>query len=91
MEETSVYNDSFIKDQFKIDYPYYGLFGTALVTPVYEEGEITFRCRLLNGTTIFLKKLFQSKWIDAALNDETSLSKVMGLSIDDFLKIKKGA
>ena len=91
MEETSVYNDSFIKDQFKIDYPYYGLFGTALVTPVYEEGEITFRCRLLNGTTIFLKKFFQSKWIDAALNDETSLSKVMGLSIDDFLKIKKGA
>ena len=58
MEETSVYNDSFIKDQFKIDYPYYGLFGTALVTPVYEEGEITFRCRLLNGTTIFLKSFF---------------------------------
>ena len=91
MEETSFYNNSFIKEQFKIDYPYYGLFGSALVTPVYEEGEMTFSCRLLNGTTIFLKKLFQSKWIDTTLDAETSLSKVMGLSIDEFLKIKKGA
>jgi hypothetical protein len=45
----------------------------------------------LNGTTIFLKKLFQStKWIDAGVNAETPLSKIIGLSIDDFLKIKKG-
>jgi len=91
MKETSFYNDALSKEQFKIDYPYYGLFGTAFITPVIEEGEMTYSCRLLNGTTIFLKKLFQSKWIDAALNAETSLSKVIGLSIDDFLKIKKGA
>jgi len=91
MKETSFYPNTVIKEQFKIDYPYYGLFGSALVTPVSEEGELTYHCRLLNGTDIVLKKLFQSKWVDTNLNAETSLSKVIGLSIDDIIKIKKGA
>ena len=90
MKETSFYNDALSNEQFKIDYPYYGLFGSAEITPLYEEGEMAYRCRLLNGSTIFLKKLFQAKWIDMALNAETSLSKIIGLSIEDFLKIKKG-
>ncbi|MBO9684472.1 MAG: hypothetical protein J7502_17695 [Flavisolibacter sp.] len=91
MRETSFYNEALQTDQFKIDYPYYGLFGSATITPIHEADEVVYRCRLLNGTTIFLKKLFQStKWIDAGVNDETPLAKIIGLSIDDFLKIKKG-
>jgi hypothetical protein len=93
MKETSFYNDAALsKDQFKIDYPYYGLFGSAEITPIQNEEEVLYRCRLLNGTTIFLKKLFQTKkWIDAGLNAETPLSETIGIYIDDFLKIKKGA
>lgn len=92
MKETSFYSDALNRDQFRIDYPYYGLFGSALITPMHEADETVYRCRLLNGTTILLKKLFQTKkWIDAALNAETPLSAIIGLSIDDFLKIKKGA
>lgn len=91
MKEVSFYSDTSNKGQFKIDYPYYGLFGSALITPLTEADEIVYRCKLLNGTTIFLKKLFQNKkWIDAGLNAETPLSKIIGLSIDDFLSIKKG-
>lgn len=91
MKEVSFYSDTSNKDQFKIDYPYFGLFGSAVITPIYEPEEVVYRCKLLNGTTIFLKKLFQTKkWIDAGLNSETPLSAVIGLSIDDFLKIKKG-
>ena len=91
MRETSFYKEAFQTDQFKIDYPYYGLFGSAMITPMHEADEVVYRCKLLNGTTIFLKKLFQStKWIDAGVNAETPLAKIIGLCIDDFLKIKKG-
>lgn len=91
MKEVSFYNDTSNKDQFRIDYPYYGLFGSAIITPIQEAEEIVYRCKLLNGTTIFLKKLFQTKrWIDTGLNSETPLSTIIGLSIDDFLQIKKG-
>jgi len=91
MKETSFYSTTLSHQEFTIDYPYYGLFGSALVTPVQEAGEIVYCCRLLNGKTISLKKLFQKKWIDLALDVETPLSKIIGLSIDDFIKIKKGA
>lgn len=91
MKEVSFYRDTLNKDQFKIDYPYYGLFGSAVITPIYNEEEVIYRCKLLNGTTIFLKKLFQTKkWVDTGLNAETPLSAIIGLSIEDFLKIKKG-
>lgn len=91
MKETSFYNETLNRGQFKIDYPYYGLFGSAIITPVYEADEVVYCCKLLNGTSIFLKKPLQSKkWIDAASDSETPLSKIIGLSIDDFLKIKKG-
>lgn len=92
MRGISFYNDALNTDQFRIDYPYYGLFGSADITPIYSEGEeIIYKCKLLNGSTVFLKKLFQTKkWIDANLNTETPLSATIGLSIDDFLKIKKG-
>lgn len=91
MRETSFYSDALNKE-FKIDYPYYGLFGSAVITPVHSADDVVYRCKLLNGTTIFLKKLLQTKkWIDAALNAETPLSTIIGLSIDDFLKIKRGA
>jgi len=91
MKETLFYSNTSSKDQFKIDYPYYGLFGSAFITPVNEAGEVVYKCKLLNGTTLLLKKIFQSKkWIELDLNTETPLSKIIGLSIDDFLKIKKG-
>lgn len=91
MRETLASNEALSKDQFKVDYPYFGLFGSAEITPVYEKDEVIYECKLLNGTIISLKKLFQTKkWIDAGLNLETPLSITIGLSIDDFLKIKKG-
>jgi hypothetical protein len=90
MKETSFYPDALSKDQFKVDYPYYGLFGSAVITPLNEAGETVYRCTLLNGTIVFLKKPFQSKrWVDADMNAETPLSMTIGLSIDDFLKIRK--
>lgn len=92
MRETSFYSEALSKDQFKIDYPYYGLFGSAVITPVCEANETIYECKLLNGTTIFLKKLLQTrKWIDTGVNAETPLSAIIGLSIDDFITIKKGA
>lgn len=91
MKEVSFYSDTSNKDQFKIDYPYYGLFGSAIITPLHESDEVVYRCKLLNGNTLFVKKVFQTKkWIDAGLNAETPLSATIGLSIDDFLSIKKG-
>ena len=90
MKETSFYQDALSKDQFKVDYPYYGLFGSAVITPVSEAGETVYRCTLLNGSIVFVKKLFQTtRWVDAALNAETPLSSTIGLSIEDFLKIRK--
>ena len=92
MTEVPFYSDTSNKDQFKIDYPYYGLFGSALITPMHEANDTIYCCKLLNGTTIFLRKISQTrKWIDANLNIETPLSSIIGLSIEDFLKIKKGA
>jgi hypothetical protein len=88
MGETLLYNEALNKKHFKIDYPYYGLFGSADITSVNNNDETFYKCRLLNGTTIFLKKLLQpKKWIDTALNMETPLSSIIGMSIDDFLKL----
>lgn len=89
MGEIIFFNEPLHRNQFKIDYPYYGLFGSADITPVNDHGELIYKCRLLNGNTIFLKKMEQTKiWIDANLNLETPLSKIIGISIDDFLKRK---
>ena len=83
------YNGTVQSGQFKIDYPYYGLFGSAEVTELNENGETIYKCKLLNGSNIFLKRLLgHKKWIDANLNRETALSSVIGISIDDFLKSK---
>lgn len=75
--------------QFRIYYPYYGLFGSADVTWINNNSEVTeatFKCKLLNGSIVMLKKLLQTKkWIDTSLNKETPLSSVLGNSIDDFL------
>jgi len=74
------------RNQFKIDYPYYGLFGSADITSFNENGEVVFKCKLLNGTIIFLKKRLNKQWVDATINEETPLSSIIGISIDDFLK-----
>jgi hypothetical protein len=75
------------KNQFRINYPYYGLFGTADVTEIINNSETVFRCRLLNGTVLMIKKIITTaKWVDINLNRETPLSLVLGNSIDDFLK-----
>jgi hypothetical protein len=87
MGEVLLYNELRNKNsQFKIVYPYYGLFGSADITAINKENELVFRCKLLNGDIVYLKKLLQSrKWIDAILNIETPLSAVIGISIDDYL------
>jgi hypothetical protein len=74
------------KNQFRIHYPYLGLFSSAEVTPIDNDAEVLYKCELLNGSILYLKKLIQhKKWIDANLNIETPLSTVIGISIDDFL------
>ena len=86
MGELIFFNETRNKNQFRIDYPYYGLFGSAQITTITQEAEVLYRCQLLNGTIFFLIKLTQArKWIDANLNMETPLSVVIGTSIDDFL------
>ena len=74
-------------NRFSVSYPYYGLFGTADVRLLQDEGEPLFECKLVNGAIILLKKLDNTrKWIDAQLNRETPLSSVIGMYIDDFIK-----
>ena len=89
MGEILLFNESRNhRGQFKVDYPYYGLFGSADITPINAEDEVVYKCKLLNGSIIFLKKLLQpKKWVDANLNSETPLSVVIGRYIDDFLKV----
>jgi len=71
-------------NSFKVDYPYYGLFGSAEVS-VVNDYEKVFECKLKNGKTVCLKKVGE-RWLDIVLNEETSLSCVIGSSIDDHLK-----
>jgi hypothetical protein len=86
MGEFTFYRDFNRGDQFKIDYPYYGLFGTADITAIVQNEEVIYKCRLLNGSEVLLKKTTGvKKWIDAALNRETPLSNVIGIAIDEFL------
>lgn len=87
MGETIFFHEPRNKGQFKIDYPYYGLFGSANITTINQEAEVIYKCQLLNGTILFVKKLAQArKWIDANLEMETPLSAVIGNSIDDYFK-----
>lgn len=74
-------------DQFRIDYPYYGLFGSARVIRSIKGQEVVFNCTLLNGNIITIKKsTSHEKWIDTELNTETPLSAIIGIAIEDFLK-----
>ena len=77
--------DSNNQNRFKVDYPYFGLFGTADVTLNSDNQDPLFECRLRNGQTIKLKKI-EKKWFDVVLNQVTPLSIVIGSSIDDFLR-----
>ena len=87
MGEILFFNELRNKNQFRIDYPYYGLFGSANITTISNETDVIYKCQLLNGNIIFIKKVAQArKWIDTHLNSETPLSAVIGTSIDDFLK-----
>jgi hypothetical protein len=86
MGEFPFYRDFNKGDQFKIDYPYYGLFGTADITAIIQGDAVTYKCRLLNGSEVLLRKLTGAgKWIDTALDRETPLSNVIGMAIDEFL------
>jgi len=84
MSAYSIFKEFNKTNSFKVDYPYYGLFGTAEVC-VVNDPEKLFECKLKNGKTICLKKL-GNKWLDTLLNEETSLSSVIGSSIDDYYK-----
>ena len=86
MGEIVLFNEAGLRNQFRIDYPYYGLFGTADITAEKSENGTIFRCRLLNGSILLLKKLVQQrKWVDTSINAETPLSSIIGSSIEDFL------
>lgn len=74
--------------QFRVEYPYYGLFGSARITAFRQETETIFECLLLNGDVLLLKKQSASSWIDAQLNHSTPLASVIGTSIDDFLRVE---
>jgi len=87
MSEISFFREFRNRDQFRIDYPYYGLFGSANIKPLTTNDELVYQCTLLNGSEVMLKKLSPTKkWIDARLNRETPLSAIIGSAIDDFLK-----
>ena len=87
MNRLSFYNDYGYSNEFRIDYPYYGLFGSADITATSDQNEVIYQCRLLNGTILRLKKLLGvNRWIDKASNEETPLSATIGNAIDDFLK-----
>lgn len=78
------------KNQFQVNYPYLGLFGTADVKLVQTEGEPLFECKLMNGAVLLLKKIASSKrWIDAKLDRKTPLAEVIGMYIDDFIEEPK--
>ena len=84
---TLFYNYVTNHNQFKVDYPYYGLFGTAQVKLVQEQNDKIFECKINNGTVVRLKKMKEAKkWIDLEMNEVTPLSSIIGGSIDDFLK-----
>lgn len=84
MSAYSIFKEFNRTNSFKVDYPYYGLFGTAEVS-VVNDYEKEFECKLRNGQTVHLKKV-GSKWFDMVLNEETALSNVIGSSIDDYFK-----
>lgn len=86
MSRILFYRDFTDNNQFKIDYPYYGLFGTAEVTVINENDGIAYHCKLLNGAIVIIKKRpQQSKWIDTELDCVTPLSSTLGIAIEDFL------
>ena len=86
MGEVLLQTDLKPKYRFRVDYPYYGLFGSADITAMREEEDTVFQCRLLNGSFIYLKKLTSKSWIDTSLNSSTPLALILGSYIDDFLK-----
>jgi len=69
---------------FQVNYPYYGLFGTAEVKVLQQGDDQLFECRLVNGAKLLLKRL-NRKWIDLQSNTETPLAAVIGKYIEDKL------
>lgn len=84
MSAYSIFKEVNKTQSFRVDYPYYGLFGTAEVS-VVNDYEKVFECKLRNGQTVRLTKI-GSKWFDVLQNEETALSSVIGSSIDDHYK-----
>lgn len=86
MNEISFFIEAPARSSFMVYYPYYGLFSKADITPLKENNETLFECKLSNGEMLIVKKAKQlHKWIDAQLNRETPLSAIIGTRIDDFL------
>jgi hypothetical protein len=78
---------STLLNQFRIDYPYYGLFRTADIEVVQAEGDVLFQCKNINGTVIWLKKTAKSqRWLDANVGNETPLATIIGMYIDDHIR-----
>ena len=78
-----------LQNQFKIDFPYYGLFRTAAVKVVEAEGDVLYECSMLNGNIVCLKKTEQShKWMEVN-SGETPLSRLLGTYIDEHMGIRK--
>ena len=75
---------SLLHYQFRIDYPYYGLFRSADVKIIEAEGDVIYQCEILNGSEVWLKKA-SSRWLDAQSGAETPLARLIGIYIDDYI------
>ena len=76
---------SLLHYQFRIDYPYYGLFRTADIKIIEAEGDVIYQCEIINGSEIWLKKASTQRWLDAQSGAETPLARLLGIYIDDYI------
>jgi len=77
---------SLLHYQFRIDYPYYGLFRSADIKIIEAEGDVIYQCEILNGSEVWLKKASSSqRWLEAQSGAETPLARLLGIYIDDYM------
>jgi hypothetical protein len=76
---------SLLHYQFRIDYPYYGLFRSADVKIIEAEGDVLYQCEMINGTEVWLKKAKSQRWLDMESGSETPLARLLGVYIDDYI------
>jgi hypothetical protein len=77
-------------NEFIIGYDYFGLSGTALVTPTRSNAGVYFNCKLLETNDsiniLYKKEAVASFWIDRDLNIPTPLSLFIGQAIENEME-----